>query len=323
VVANQALKNTGYNESQRIGDMAMDPYGVGHNQHDDFYMDIVGLKPTYKHYKQPITLRNDLDYENYPHEFGEVKPIKKLPDMHENKYGGSIQQYQNGGIMKKKVRITGTPEYAVGGDTRMAWNRSHQGVMPTRAWDHDRMRNNAGVMGIQQDVADLSAGSMGRLGQMAVSTPHGISPVDDWEGYQTGAYKYRPLQYETRRGNTVTGFKDYGTNYEQAIAENSNGKWFNDKQPAQWQSNDQGIPMASTMMSGASSTGYIPPVRGGVRAQQANWYTDEPTNYSVDSVRSAKYGGNIPGTYKDGGVYDVDQQEVDRLQKLGYKIKVL
>lgn len=230
----------------------------------------------------------------------QTEPIAKVFDYYksENKYGGSIQYQQSGSVtnnntMKKRYKITGVPEMAGGGDTRAAWNQAHRGVAPTRAWDHDKFRSNAGVSGVQQDVANLSSGTLGKVGQMAVNTPNGISAVDDWEGYKTGAYKFRPIQYQSMKGNTLTGSKDYGYNYEQAIAENSNGKWWDSKP---WQANDQNIPMNAPQSQVDQIVAYQRPVYN-PRTQQGNWHTNEATDYSIDGVRTMAYGGNIPGTY--------------------------
>lgn len=199
----------------------------------------------------------------------------------------------------KKVRITSVPKMPTGGSVRDKWNQYTSGINPTEQWNHNKVLGSGfdpSVVGdIQQEFQDISSGnsSLGRIGQLAIKAPNGISPVDQWVGTQTGNYSYRPLVYETRRGNTVTGSKNYGTDYERAIAENSNGKWWDSPMPKPWMSNDQNVPM-NALQEQIDRLYSYPTIRGIAKPQKDNWHTDENTDYSIDSVRMSKYGGVQP-----------------------------
>src|ERR1019366_6568466 len=56
-------------------------------------------------------------------------------------------------------------------------------------------------------------------------------------------------------------------------------------QPQQWQSNNQNIPMASNTLLRPTTP------NPGQQPQQSNYHTGEDTDYSIDSTRSAKFGG--------------------------------
>lgn len=194
----------------------------------------------------------------------------------------------------RKVRITGTPSMQVGGDTRALWNKTHEGVQTTPQWDHDIRRANAGVMPIQQEFADWSQGKAGPLLQKAISAPHGISKVDDWEGYQTGAYKYIPLTVVNQHTGAPDEVNHYGMDYERGIRNNDlyRQNQMNPQTPMDMRLNDKPVyyynqPVAANIPN------------PGRQPQQGNWHTDENTDYSVDAVRARmggymQYGGQNP-----------------------------
>jgi len=120
------------------------------------------------------------------------------------------------------------------------------------------------------------------------SSVEGLSPVDNYYGHKTAQQRYKQYEYQhtDRFGNTNT--KNYGTDYERAIKENpGNGQWFD---TPEWQSNAQGIPMASNSIQEIIPINSPQSIQ---RNQQANWHTDENTDYSLDSIREAKSGIHI------------------------------
>ena len=207
----------------------------------------------------------------------------------------TVREYKDGGnIMKKKVKA----EYGVKAKNRNNW--TDQQHNPNQAQDHDvRNYDPSQYSAIQQDVVDLKNGSLGKLGQMAVSTPNGISPVDGWKGDQTDAYKYAKVIYEHQdaKGNVLSS-KDYGTDYESAIAENSNGKWFDDKTTGITPVQPQGIPQNSvinTPPAVAQSTQNTPVAP--YQPKSDSLYTDnlnDVSRYGIDSVRQNNM-YSIPG----------------------------
>lgn len=221
----------------------------------------------------------------------------------------TVREYKDGGnIMKKKVKA----EYGVKAKNRNNW--TDQQHNPNQAQDHDvRNYDPSQYSAIQQDVVDLKNGSLGKLGQMAVSTPNGISPVDGWKGDQTDAYKYAKVIYEHQdaKGNVLSS-KDYGTDYESAIAENSNGKWFDDKTTGITPVQPQGIPQNSvinTPPAVAQSTQNTPVAP--YQPKSDSLYTDnlnDVSRYGIDSVRQNNM-YSIPG---DAPVPETDSPVAER-----------
>ena len=113
---------------------------------------------------------------------------------------------------------------------------------PTTAWNHDTNYQDASVIPVQQDIMNLHNGALGRLGQMAISTPNGISPIDGWKGYKTGAYKYKPVVREYQHNNRPTETVYDGTNYEQGIAKDA----ARTTGPQNWTTNNAGIDINGT-----------------------------------------------------------------------------
>lgn len=142
--------------------------------------------------------------------------------------------YSGGDATKKTSKKTLNkvkPVKAIGGYDDKRRKFQEQNNQGTPEWNHDYSRYDPnGIMPVQQDVADLKNGKLGDFGKNLVTTPNGVSNIDGWNGNQTGNYKYKKLVYEHQdaKGN-VLSTKDYGYNYEQAVADNSNGKWWDDQ----------------------------------------------------------------------------------------------
>lgn len=117
-------------------------------------------------------------------------------------------------------------------------NYNDQQNAPAEYWNHDEQYQDPSVIPVQQDIMNLSKGSLGTLGQKLINTPAGISPVDGWKGTKTGAYSYKPLEYQYEHTNRPTEINNVGTNYEQGIAQDAQRM---PQGPQNWNSNATGM----------------------------------------------------------------------------------
>lgn len=129
------------------------------------------------------------------------------------------------------------------GDIRQQYNDQH--YTPTEQWNHDQSMQDNSVVPIQQDIMNLHNGSLGKLGQMAINTPNGVSPVDGWRGNKTGAYSYKPLQYEYQHNGQVQDTYNAGNHYEQGIDQDAQ-RTANQWGTGDWVANNTGTDIKGT-----------------------------------------------------------------------------
>lgn len=144
----------------------------------------------------------------------------------------------------------------------------------------------------------------------AISGNLGFSQVDNKYGPQSEMQRYMnyQVQHMDAKGNMVSN-NYYGTNQQGASQEVAS--WNKPIQTPQWQSNDQGIPMASN----TQASNYVSP-NPGKQSQQSNWHTNESTDYSIDSVREVGRGGKINWlkNYGEGGKTQTQEQHAQVTQ---------
>lgn len=209
------------------------------------------------------------------------------------KHATGIPIHKNGGTMKRKVRIL-----AAGGnigDLRQRYN--DQMNNPTESWNHNTAYRDPSVIPIQQDIQDLAAGKLGRLGQMAINTPAGISPVDGWKGTKTGAYSYRPLQYEYQHNGNIYDTYNAGTNYEQGIAQHQN-RMAKQWGTGDWTANSQGMDVTGQQhnynkyyQDNTTSPAVTP---SGLPQNYTGVYEGKRYIGGVEDIPAAEWGGQLP-----------------------------
>lgn len=192
----------------------------------------------------------------------------------------------------RKVRIVSAPMQSGGitPEQRDAWERMQSGAYQQGFYgdNHSRQPGVDFMKSYGVDPAMLPAYQQDLLNQRNVNpwnretastASRGYSPVDNFYGDKTSRERY--VQYQVQLPGQAP--KSFGTNW-QAATDFSN-KYDAERKappPPQWQSNDQGIPMP---VASAPAPTYSK------QNQQGNWHTNENTDYSIDSVRSAKFGG--------------------------------
>lgn len=141
------------------------------------------------------------------------------------------------------------------------------------------------------------------LDPMRVSAPQGLSPVEGKYGPKTQTSSLRNWELVTMKGNKVMSDQMFGPHPEALVAANTPSTT-----PIE-QNNTTTLPQVNKPTStgldftqGVSGTQYNPyskQPRHQTKVQKSNWHTSEPTNYSIDSIRSMENGGYIPQG-KDG-----------------------
>lgn len=161
------------------------------------------------------------------------------------------------------------------------WNHNEdyqKQVAQQQGWDYNR---NAAIQNDMQSGTHAITGATG-------SDPWGGNA--NWLGSREKNKSYRQYQYEHANAQGqlypgAQGFQDTGT---EPMSSSQMSAWLQPK--SQWMSNSQGNQMASSMPATPSLKEYTSPNPERQR-QQGNWHTGENTDYSIDSIRSAKFGG--------------------------------
>lgn len=232
--------------------------------------------------------------------------------LQDKQYGGTITGANNNTM--KRYKVTGVPQMANGGRFRFDQNANPS----TQAYQQWQMTNK----------------------------PISVGRVTQAFGQPTGGYQDNNYGFRTKLVGFMTEPKPIATQQyrRKMVADPVTGIGRIQQVPVEqeeWNQYMTGVPTnnAPAYNYPQAPISYTPPVANNSPMRQprgnSNMYLEGTNDYGLDNIRKDmdytgcygggcyEYGGNIPGTYNEGNVYDVDEQEVARLQKMGYKIRVL
>ncbi len=182
------------------------------------------------------------------------------PRQNKNLYNPAVQNFNNGTGSRASFKKGGkVPKAKKGWDSGDAIGNIRQGFsdqnyVSNEALNHDFSNQDNSFIPVQQDMADMQAGKLGRFGQLATSAPLGASKIDGFRGSKTSAYKYKDAQWQYNHNGQLQDTYNAGKNYEQGIAQDlarTNQQWGTipgqqaitpqEVASQNWVSNDQGL----------------------------------------------------------------------------------
>lgn len=173
------------------------------------------------------------------------------------------------------------------------------------------------LAGQQQDFLNLS-----KTAPFVVqSGAEGFSAADGHLGTKTAQQRYRPISYEHTNAQGITNKKSYGTNYEQAFAENKgNGQYFDTPQPIA--SNAPVSYDFSQKTTAATPVGNKAPTREQAIAnyQAKKQGINQKWNGATGSYEATMaYGGAVP--FANGGQLQVENDQFEMISPNTMKLK--